>query len=68
MTIFRRLLGFLSPYRRGLATSWGLASVAMVGTVALPALTGRAVEAIKHGAQASQHHQASLQPTSATCC
>ena len=60
MITFRRLLGFLSPYRRGLATSWGLASLAMVGTVALPALTGRAVEAIKHGAAATQHHQASL--------
>ncbi len=58
MKTFRRLLGFLSPYRRGLATSWGLASVAMVGTVALPALTGWAVEAIKHGAAATQHHHA----------
>jgi ATP-binding cassette subfamily B protein len=58
MTTFRRLLGFLSPYRRGLTASWGLASVAMVMTVALPALTGRAVEAIKRGAQAAQHHDA----------
>ncbi len=54
MKIFRRLLGFLSPYRRGLAISWGLASLAMVGTVALPALTGGAVEAIKRGATAAQ--------------
>ena len=52
MITFRRLLGFLQPYRRGLSASWGLASLAMVGTVALPALTGRAVEAIKHGAAA----------------
>jgi len=52
MKTFRRLLGFLSPYRRGLAISWGLASLAMVGTVALPALTGGAVEAIKRGATA----------------
>jgi ABC-type multidrug transport system fused ATPase/permease subunit len=58
MTTFRRLLGFLSPYRRGLSASWGLASVAMVGTVALPALTGRSVEAIKRGALATQHHDA----------
>ncbi|HTQ68452.1 MAG TPA: ABC transporter ATP-binding protein [Solirubrobacteraceae bacterium] len=58
MTTFRRLLGFLTPYRRGLAASWGLASVAMVGTVVLPALTGHAVEAIRRGAAASQHHQA----------
>ena len=46
MTTFRRLLGFLSPYRRGLAASWGLASVAMVMTVALPALTGRDANAL----------------------
>jgi ABC-type multidrug transport system fused ATPase/permease subunit len=58
MIVFRRLLGFLSPYRRGLAASWGLASIAMVGTVALPALTGRTVEAIRRGALATQHHQA----------
>jgi ATP-binding cassette subfamily B protein len=58
MTTFRRLLGFLGPYRRGLAASWGLASLAMVGTVALPALTGRTVEAIRRGAAAAQHHDA----------
>jgi len=57
MTTFRRLLGFLSPYRRGLAASWGLASVAMVMTVALPALTGRTVEAIRRGALAAQRHE-----------
>ena len=50
MTNFYRLLGFLSPYRRGLGISWALASLAMVMTVALPALTGRAVQAIKNGA------------------
>jgi ABC-type multidrug transport system fused ATPase/permease subunit len=50
MTTFYRLLGFLSPYKRGLAISWALASLAMVMTVALPALTGRAVEAIRKGA------------------
>jgi ABC-type multidrug transport system fused ATPase/permease subunit len=58
MKIFRRLLGFLSPYRRGLSISWGLASLAMVGTVALPALTGGAVEAIKRGATAENLHRA----------
>ena len=58
MKIFRRLLGFLSPYRRGLSISWGLASLAMVGTVALPALTGGAVEAIKRGATAEHLHHA----------
>ncbi len=50
MSTFYRLLGFLSPYKRGLGISWVLASLAMVMTVALPALTGAAVEAIKKGA------------------
>ncbi len=36
MATFYRLLGFLRPYRRGLTVSWGLASLAMVMTVALP--------------------------------
>jgi ABC-type multidrug transport system fused ATPase/permease subunit len=50
MNTFYRLLGFLKPYKRPLAISWGLASLAMVMSVALPALTGRAVEAIRKGA------------------
>ncbi|HEV3045995.1 MAG TPA: ABC transporter ATP-binding protein, partial [Solirubrobacteraceae bacterium] len=50
MTTFYRLLGFLGPYRRGLVVSWTLASLAMVMTVALPRLTGAAVEAIRKGA------------------
>ncbi|MGO9321826.1 MAG: ABC transporter ATP-binding protein [Solirubrobacteraceae bacterium] len=50
MRTFYRLLGFLSPYRRGLGISWALASLAMVMTVALPELTARAVEAIRKGA------------------
>jgi ABC-type multidrug transport system fused ATPase/permease subunit len=56
MATFKRLLGFLSPYRRGLTVSWILASLAMVMTVALPWLTGRAVEAIDKGARAAHHH------------
>jgi ABC-type multidrug transport system fused ATPase/permease subunit len=60
MAIFYRLLGFLRPYRRGLTVSWILASLAMVMTVALPVLTGRAVEAINHGAHAAAHHQTAL--------
>ena len=52
MKTFQRLLGFLRPYRRGLTISWLLASFAMVCTVALPALTGRAVQIISDGA----HH------------
>jgi ABC-type multidrug transport system fused ATPase/permease subunit len=50
MPTFLRLLGFLRPYKRGLIVSWGLASLAMVMTVALPRLTGQAVETIVKGA------------------
>ncbi|HWX52912.1 MAG TPA: ABC transporter ATP-binding protein, partial [Solirubrobacteraceae bacterium] len=57
MTTFYRLLGFLRSYKRGLAASWALASVAMVMTVALPYLTGRAVDALTTGAVHTQHHQ-----------
>jgi len=41
-----RLLGFLRPYRRGVIASLVLAALAMVGTVAIPYLTGQAVNAI----------------------
>ncbi len=58
MTIFLRLLSFLRPYRAPLTASWLLASVAMVMTVALPALTGRAVETIRKGAQHAHDHGA----------
>ncbi len=58
MRTFNRLLGFLRPYRRGLTISWLLASFAMVMTVALPALTGRAVEAISKGAEYAHRHEA----------
>jgi ATP-binding cassette subfamily B protein len=56
MTTFYRLLGFLRPYKRGMIVSWSLASLAMVMTVALPALTGRAVEAITKGALNAHDH------------
>jgi ABC-type multidrug transport system fused ATPase/permease subunit len=46
MATFRRLLGFLTPYRRGVAWSFGLAFGAMGATVLLPYLTGRAINAI----------------------
>ncbi len=62
MSTFYRLLGFLSPYRRGLGISWALASLAMVMTVALPELTGRAVEAIKNGAVHVHGHATSTGP------
>ena len=58
MTTFYRLLGFLRPYKRGMIISWVLASLAMVMTVALPALTGRAVQIIGTG---PQHHQGAAQ-------
>jgi ABC-type multidrug transport system fused ATPase/permease subunit len=60
MTIFFRLLGFLRAYKRGLAVSWMLAGVAMVMTVALPLLSGRAVETLKQGALHAQRHQSTL--------
>src|SRR4051795_5895527 len=43
---FGRLLGFLRPYRRGVIASLVLAALAMVCTVAIPWLTGRAVDQI----------------------
>jgi ATP-binding cassette subfamily B protein len=43
---FARLLGFLRPYRRGVLWSGVLAALAMVATVAIPNLSGVAVDAI----------------------
>src|SRR5438128_5074615 len=68
MTTFYRLLGFLRPYKRGLGTSWVLASVAMVMTVLMPYLMGQAVERIHAGtsahasssARAHDRHQLTL--------
>jgi ABC-type multidrug transport system fused ATPase/permease subunit len=57
MTTFYRLLGFLRPYKRGLAASWVLASLAMVVTVLIPHLTGLAVEAISEGVGHAHHQQ-----------
>jgi ATP-binding cassette subfamily B protein len=44
---FRRLLTFLGPYRRGVVLSAVLAGLAMVMTVVIPALTGRAIDQIR---------------------
>jgi ABC-type multidrug transport system fused ATPase/permease subunit len=44
--IFVRLLGFLRPYRSGVAASFVLATLAIVATVAIPRLSGVAVDAI----------------------
>jgi ABC-type multidrug transport system fused ATPase/permease subunit len=52
MRLFWRLLGFLRPYRRGVIASLVLAALAIVGTVAIPWLTGRAVEQIRAGDRA----------------
>ena len=49
MRTFFRLLGFLRPYRAGVLWSLLLASLAMGATVALPWLTGRAIDRIEDG-------------------
>ncbi len=47
METFRRLLGFLTPYKRGVGWSGVLAAGAMGMTVLIPYLTGRAIDAIR---------------------
>ena len=47
MRTFRRLLGFLRPYRRPLIFSLLLAWAAMAMTVGIPLLLGAAVDAIE---------------------
>ncbi|HKP90894.1 MAG TPA: ABC transporter ATP-binding protein [Thermoleophilaceae bacterium] len=49
MRIFVRLLGFLRPYRRGVAVSFALAAVAMGAGVLIPFLVGRTVDRIRQG-------------------
>ena len=49
MSTFRRLLGFLKPYRAGAVWSLALAALAMVATVAIPWLTGRAIDGLEAG-------------------
>ena len=53
METFRRLLGFLRPYRRGVVASLLLATAAMVMTVTIPWLTGRAIDQIRAGDKAA---------------
>jgi ATP-binding cassette, subfamily B, bacterial len=50
MGIFWRLLGFLRPYRLGVASSFALAAGAMGATVLIPFLVGQAVNAIQRHA------------------
>ncbi len=47
MATFRRLVGFLGPYRRDVAASFALAFGATVATVLIPYLTGRAIDSIR---------------------
>ncbi len=53
MLIFRRLVGFLRPYRRAVIWSFALAFGAMGATVLIPYLTGRAINSIRY----EQHHE-----------
>ncbi len=56
MSTFRRLLGLLGPYRSGVVWSFALASGAMGATVLIPALTGRAIDAVR----AHHRHQLTI--------
>ncbi|HEX7299990.1 MAG TPA: ABC transporter ATP-binding protein [Solirubrobacteraceae bacterium] len=49
MATFVRLLGWLRPYRRGVVVSGVLAAAAMVMTVAIPWLSGRAIDQVRAG-------------------
>ena len=49
MKVFVRLLGFLRPYRRGVAVSFALAAIAMGAGVIIPFLVGRTIDRIRHG-------------------
>src|SRR3954453_10148300 len=49
MATFRRLLGFLRPYRTGVGASGALAAVAMGMTALIPYLTGRAIDQMREG-------------------
>jgi ATP-binding cassette subfamily B protein len=49
LATFRRLLGFLTPYRPAVALSALLAALAMGATVLIPWLTGQAIDHIRAG-------------------
>jgi ABC-type multidrug transport system fused ATPase/permease subunit len=49
LATFVRLLGWLRPYRAGVAASGLLAVAAMVMTVAIPWLSGRAIDQVREG-------------------
>src|SRR3989440_4180733 len=54
MRTFRRLVGFLRPYRAGVAWSFALAFGRLAMTVLIPYLTGRAIDGIR------SHHRHAL--------
>ena len=56
MATFRRLLGFLRPYRRAVLGSLVLATLAMAATVAIPWLTGRVIDRVRAGDSAALTH------------
>ena len=60
MSTFRRLLGFLQPYRAGVVWSLVLAALAMVATVAIPWLTGRAIDGLDAGDKGDLRRYAEL--------
>jgi ABC-type multidrug transport system fused ATPase/permease subunit len=53
VSTFVRLLGFLRPYRGGVIASAVLAALAMGATVAIPWLTGRAIDQVRSGDKAA---------------
>jgi ATP-binding cassette subfamily B protein len=55
VSTFRRLLGFLGPYRRGVILSATLALFAMLSSVAIPYLVGRAIDAVRRGDRHELH-------------
>jgi ABC-type multidrug transport system fused ATPase/permease subunit len=52
MRVFRRLLGFLQPYRKGVVASFILAALAMGTGILIPALVGRTIDDIDSGGDA----------------
>ena len=60
MSTFWRLLGFLKPYRAGAIWSVVLAALAMVATVAIPWLTGRAIDRVDAGDEGDLRRYAML--------
>src|SRR5918995_1385700 len=60
VSIFWRLLGFLRPYRSGVIWSLVLAALAMVATVAIPWLTGQAIDRVDAGDESDLRRYAAL--------